>query len=352
MYIMKSITLLISNLYSSGGTQRMVSLLCNALIEEYEINILVNNIIEKPFYPLDDRVNVVDISKDKDDFFRRSIRIYNFLQKHKSDFYINIDTNSVLYYSLFLPKHTKLIIWEHFSLENNYKKLHFTLSRIYASYRSHRLVVLSEFEKSLWYKRYKTPLRKIDVIYNPIPLNVHSEDSQNKHNNKTIIAIGNNIEVKGFDLLLKAWKNLKTEWSLKIIGLPELEKNKLVDYITIEGIRNVKVFGRESDISSFYKNASIFVLSSRKEAAPLVLLESQAFGLPVIAFDHISSVKEISGDSVFFVPYREKEKALKDAICSLINSENLYLDYYKKSIENTRRFTINNFIKSWKEILT
>lgn len=39
---MKTLAFLISNLSNSGGTQRMLSLLCNELIDDFEITILVH----------------------------------------------------------------------------------------------------------------------------------------------------------------------------------------------------------------------------------------------------------------------------------------------------------------------
>ncbi len=348
---MKTLVFQISNLTNSGGTQRMLTLLCNSLVDDYKITVMTNMLEEQTFYLLDQRVQILNISEGKRGFLNRNLQIYKILKESKCDYYINIDANSVLFNGFLLPKKTKLIIWEHFSLENNFKKWHFKLSRFYASFRADKFVLLSKFERELWVKKYKTPLKKIEVIYNPLPLIVHNDEIQNKYNNRTVIAIGNNIEIKGFDLLLKAWANIKTDWSLQIIGLAERKRHILLDIIKKSKIANVSIYGRVTDIENFYRNASFFVLSSRREATPLVLVESQAYGLPVVAFDHITSVKEIGDNSVLYVSYDEKEKALKRTIQNLIEDKELYNEYHEKSLKNIKRFSTVNFIKTWKIIL-
>ena len=108
---------------------------------------------------------------------------------------------------------------------------------------------------------------------------------------------------------------------IKIIGLPDLEKEKLSDMIKAKKISRINIFGRTSDIISEYEKTSLFILSSRMEATPLVLIESQVFGIPVISFNHISSVSEVAKDSVLYADFSDPVNSLKEKIESMINSE-------------------------------
>jgi glycosyltransferase involved in cell wall biosynthesis len=93
---------------------------------------------------------------------------------------------------------------------------------------------------------------------------------------------------KGFDILIKAFAlfaRQNKEWRLNIVGDgPEKENlqklindNKLSDRVTI--------YSFTKDIQKFYSSASVFVLSSRWEGFPLVIMEALAHGLPIIASD-------------------------------------------------------------------
>lgn len=325
----------------------MLCLLCNYLVDKFDITIIIHS-AGKSFFQLDSRVHIVLL---RGNILEKNWNIYKILKRMKCEYFISLDSNSVIVNGFLLPRFTKLILWEHFSLENNLNKTLFILSRYYISLRSKYIIVLSELEKKMWNKQYGARLKKIMVLYNPTPLKIYPENKFNRYNNKTIIAIGNNIEVKGFDLLLKAWSKIKTDWLLKIIGLSDHDKNLLSDMIHKQNISNAVVLGRESKINFIYENASLFVLSSRKEATPLVLIESQSFGLPVIAFDHLTSVKEIAGNSILYASFKDKEDALVKKIVEIIESPEIYNKFHHRSLANSNQFTQKSFEESWLNLL-
>lgn len=342
-----SISFLISNLSNSGGTQRMLTVLCNELIEFYTITIFVHQ-DGASFFELDSRVIVAPLNGN---LLQKNIQIYKNLKINKTAYYINLDSNSVMLNGFLLPSHTKLIVWEHYSLENNFKKLLFSLSRFYASYRAEKMVVLSEIEKKLWVNKYLTQPKKIEVIYNPPTFKVINKEKFNRFANKTALAVGNNIKVKGFDILLKAWCEIHIEAHLFIVGLSKTQIDELEKRVDELHLKNVKLFSKTLDIKAFYVQASLFVLSSRKEATPLVLIESQSLGLPVIAFNHLASVKEIAEDTVLYANFRQEETDLAQKMNDLLDKEDNYNEYYTRSLKNSEKFSIESFNANWKKIL-
>lgn len=100
-----------------------------------------------------------------------------------------------------------------------------------------------------------------------------------------VLAIGRLVRQKGFDVLLRAWAILPAElhsWKLAVVGEGELagELEALAARLGIEG--RVRWVGRVANPREYYRGAALFVLPSRYEGTPNVLLEAMAHGLPVI----------------------------------------------------------------------
>ncbi|MEG1591927.1 glycosyltransferase [Chryseobacterium sp.] len=342
------ITFLISNLSNSGGTQRILTLLCNEMVKVFPITILIHN-TGKPFFHLSDEVNVIPL---KGNIFTRNIQIYKILKNTNSRYYVNLDTNSILLNGFFLPSNTKLIVWEHYSLLNNFSKKLYVISRFYASLIAYKFVLLSDFEKELWQKKYNLSTSKSNVIYNPVTIAGNDIDRTNKYSNKKFIAIGNDIEVKGFDLLLKAWKIANiSEWKLVIAGLDSDQLEQLVKDVENCNVHNVTILPRQKRIQDIYKNSSVLVLSSRKEATPLTITESQAFGIPAIVSNHLPGVLEQISNSALIAIHDDDYVNNLSRLLMQITNEELYNRLHLNCLSNAERFNIQHFSQQWLKLI-
>lgn len=341
------ISFYIGTLGASGGTQRMLSLLTNMLIQHFKVIIFHTN-SNKAFYTFNEKVEFVHIQGG---LFNRNFLIRKYLKKNNIKYFVSLDSNTVLLQTLFLPINTKLIIWEHFSIVNNYNKWYFKLSRKYAVKRAYKFVLLSDFEVLKWNEIYKLPINKCVRIYNPVTVELENAKEISKYQNKTFLSIGNKIDVKGFDLLLNAWKQINSDWTLNIVGLSTNDINALKQKIEEKQIQNVLVFPKTNDIKEFYKKASVFVLSSRKEATPLVLIESQSYGLPAIVFNHLPSVIELIDNSALIADYNEPIDSLKEKIEQIISNEELYNELSENAYKNATKFSVESFKNNWMKLL-
>jgi len=117
----------------------------------------------------------------------------------------------------------------------------------------------------------------------------HIRVKQNKK--KFIVLFGGRLSIyqKGIDILIKVIQEvIKANKNIKfhIFGSGE-DGQKLVETLSNKYPSNVKYLGFISNdqVEIEYLNASLYIMTSRIEAFPLVVLEAQAHGLPVIAFN-------------------------------------------------------------------
>ena len=153
-------------------------------------------------------------------------------------------------------------------------------------------------------RKFRINENKMVVIVNPVLVDdIRSKMLSNQNllgeGSTHLVASGSLTRQKGFDLLITAMKKLweiRTDVHLTIIGEGP-EKNSLRDQIVALHLENVVTLGGfQANPYPFFHYADLFVLSSRWEGLPNVVLESLACGTPVIAFNCPGSVSEIFDD--------------------------------------------------------
>jgi len=111
-----------------------------------------------------------------------------------------------------------------------------------------------------------------------------------------LLYVGRLDRIKGVDLLIEALLELQTDrqYRLDVVGTGALEsehRSLCEEY----GLTDVVTFhGWQEDIEPYYERADIFVLPSRSEGQPTVVLEAQAAGVPVVSTD-VGCVDELIG---------------------------------------------------------
>ena len=125
-------------------------------------------------------------------------------------------------------------------------------------------------------------------------------------------ALGRLTAQKGFDVLLDALGRLDVPFEAVVGGAGREE----------EALRGaaaglpVTFPGWVGDARAFLAGLDLFVVSSRVEAGPLVLVEAMAEGLPCVSTD-VGEVRRVAGDDVVVVPVGDAG-ALADAIGGLL----------------------------------
>lgn len=248
-------------------------------------------------------------------------------------------------------KHVKLIGWLHNSYQALFGKgsMYFGEKRkrhyIYQFRKLDQVIVLCKNDAELFHQ-YDSQFTPI-VIYNPLTLHPGCPSTGNT---KHFLAVGRFTPLhKGIDLLISAFRlfaQKNTDWELDIVGEgPERDNyQSLIDKIHLGDRVHIHPF--TSDIQSYYSRAQIFVLSSRWEGMPLVLVEAMSHGLPLITSD-LPVCKEILGDFGLFF----KNGDVQDLSQKL--EEATTIDWHKKSqkaLEMAHRFEVSSIIRQWKDL--
>jgi glycosyltransferase involved in cell wall biosynthesis len=125
---------------------------------------------------------------------------------------------------------------------------------------------------------------------------------------RLLLAVGTKPYQKGFDLLIEAFARIAgdhPEWDLAILGLlpgrveEGVSGQDILDVAARSGLADRVVLpGHLGNIPDWYAVADLFVLSSRFEGFPNVLVEAMGAGRACVAFDCDTGPNEIIEDEV------------------------------------------------------
>jgi glycosyltransferase involved in cell wall biosynthesis len=187
-----------------------------------------------------------------------------------------------------------------------------------------------------------------------IPNTAHSLGGANADlGAKIVLAAGRLTPQKGFDMLIRAWAGVSPahpDWKLRICGSGQ-HQERLKMQVTARGLTDSIEMPGARDLSEEMANASIFVLSSRYEGFPLVLLEAMSKGMAVVSFDCPTGPAEVIDDhrNGLLVTARSV-KGLAAAISELIEDESLRRRVGPAAIQTARDYTIEAVGPRWEAL--
>lgn len=306
-----NISILIISL-TSGGAEKVVSLLLKRLIHDYNVSlVLFYDVIH---FPIPDEVNVVILSKKgpgipayhKLDFFSLLNKYRSFIKGNN----INISISLLPFPNLIngimamVNKNLRTIISERgFPTTDTTSKLSLFISKAFYPILYNKCDAL--FSNSIHINQdlkenfgIKIPMK---VIYNPIEIPVKTIGSDDLRDDKrlNIISVGILNKTKNHIMTLRALTLLNNDnIKFTIIGEGELS-----DYLESE-IKNrnlenqVTLQGKVTNVNDYLINGNCFILSSFSEGFPNALLEAMAVGLPCISTNCFSGPLELLNDNV------------------------------------------------------
>lgn len=243
-----------------------------------------------------------------------------------------------LYYSLMLKAKEEFIKWSiRYNIKHNKKYI---------------LLSHSFIQPLINYARIKDT-SNIIAISNPITISVDLTDfSINKKKKQILYAGRMDFENKRVNRILDAWKTICNDyldWELILVGNGP-HKDELVATVVNENIHNVHFedFQVEPPIK-FYKDASIYMLTSDLEGFGLVIIESMSYGVVPVVYGSYEAVYDIieDGKSGFITPMPYNNDITIKYLRKLIENENLRIQMAKNAMERTKLFDLNTISEQW-----
>lgn len=186
--------------------------------------------------------------------------------------------------------------------ETNVVSRHVTRKEVRFFYRFYnnfdRIIAQSDDMVEDLIQNLKIKAEKIVKINNPVNVDFILDKMEIPEqlfdpNTKNVVAIGNLTHRKGFDLLLPVFEKLKEKpISLYILG-DGRDRDTLLKQKEALGLTKVHFLGIKENPFPYLHQADLFVLSSRYEGFPNVLLEAGVCGTYALANDCPGGIHEI-----------------------------------------------------------
>ena len=365
-------------LYNPGGMERILTEKVNYLanLEGYNLFVFTTDQDNRPLYfKLDDRVTVHHSNLNFNQYFscnflekylgtKKLLRLYEqqlqaYIKKNSIDLIVSLGGKELEFLHRMKTNSAK-ICELHFSIDI---RKQFILSRgtnplfkLIGKYRAwemiqqtkklDQLVVLTKEDE----EKLKLTHQNVTQIYNFSPL---APTVKAPLNQKKIVAVGKLDPQKGFDLLIEACRFIKNwdGWILEIYGQgPDEEQlRSKISFYELE--KHIFLKGVTRKVEEVYHSASFYVLSSRFEGFPMVLLEAISFGLPIVSFDCATGPNEvIVNDDCGLLVEEGNTKKLGEAMQRMICSHEEREGKSERAFQKSKHFSKAEIMKQWLEL--
>lgn len=225
------------------------------------------------------------------------------------------------------------------------------------SYRLSDLTVM--LSKSLIepYKRVlnlKDNGRKLTYINNPLSFSMDITSEELRAKRKTALVVSRLYESqKKLSLLFRCWAEVEkhvSDWQLVVVG-DGPDRSRYESLVAEFGLRSVTFAGSQSSMP-YYRDASLFCMTSVWEGFPMTILESLQMGVVPVVMDSFPAVRDLvdNGGNGIIVPYGDSEVYAK-ALLGLMQDNETLNEMRKSAVRSARRFRMENIRAGWMEVL-
>ncbi|MFC4913970.1 glycosyltransferase family 4 protein [Actinomadura gamaensis] len=375
------VRVLLQHANGTGGTIRTVLTMCGHLVRDHDVEIVsVVRARETPFFPIPDgvRVTFADdrlappsgrvarwtrrllrrlpsvLTPLEDASFRdmnlwTDLRLVRAVRSAPADVLVGTRPSLNLLLAELAPRGVVTLGQDHRHLPGYRPALRAEIVRRYG--RLTALTTLTEAARAGFAEALAgTPVRLV-TIPNALPT---LSGGPSRREEPVVLAAGRFVRAKGFDLLIRAYAPLVEKhpgWRLRIHG-SGARHDRLREQIAELGVGDHVELLPRTDMGRALERASVYVLSSRFEGMPLVLLEAMSKGLAVVAFDCPAGPAEMIEDGVdgLLVPPRDVD-ALTAALDRVLSDRDLRDRLGKAAPASTDAYRLERVGPLWSRLM-
>lgn len=193
-------------------------------------------------------------------------------------------------------------------------------------------------------------IKNTDILENPLNSSQKKllRTKLNINSSKMIISVGQFIDRKGFDLIIKVAKDFPSIDFYLIGGKSTEVYDRLISSLDIKNVYFID-FMEKNHLYLYYQSADLMVFPTREDIWGLVINEAMANGLPIISTNKCNAAIELIKNNGIIVE-SDNLKQLKESISTLMSDENKLLEMANVSCQIMKNYTIESMAQKHIEI--
>ena len=246
--------------------------------------------------------------------------------------------------------HIKTIAWMHNNIETYFNQYYRDMRDEFVAgvVAADTVVVLTASDLA----GFQTVTDKAIKIWNPVTMKIDGQADITSHK----IAFTGRIAIdhKGIDIMLAVARYLPDDWQIVIAGdgLPAdmarfqqlIKENHAANKIVYAGAL------QDEALAEHYRQASIFLSTSRWEGLPLVIVEAMSFGLPIVAANNTGSAEILEG-GIYGELAPVDAEALWLRLEPLLRNTEMRRVLAAKSLARAQDFKLAPIMQAWANII-
>lgn len=350
---------IVCNSLGAGGAERVGVNLANGFAHHGHEVCIVTDIFQDAAYPVDEKVKVLPMMTERCGKLEKYISSVRNIRKYARQYQPDV-VIGMMHLASFLPlialmgMGIPVVLTIHHALTSRGYKISWrtkVVDRLSPILYSHT-TVLTQID----YDILKKFTHRLSVMPNPLTF---SPCMKMEPKQKVLLAAGrvDDWHCKGFDVLMQAWNLVARKhpgWKLMLAGQgTEDTLNRLKSFLTDEVAKENTVFlGYSKDMLSLYGKASIYVLSSRSEGLPMVLIEAMSQGCAPVATANMGRTAEIITSRKEGIICKAED--VDDLTCSIdrmITDEAYRHEVQENAIERSKFYSQDHIVRMWEEVM-